>query len=35
MAAFRSPMINIYARDLARAAGFYAGFGFVETFGRR
>lgn len=32
MAAFRSPMINLYVRDLSRATAFYAEFGFVETF---
>jgi predicted enzyme related to lactoylglutathione lyase len=32
MPAFSSPMINLYARDLARSAAFYATLGFVETF---
>lgn len=32
MATFRSPMINLYSRDLARAISFYADLGFVETF---
>lgn len=32
MPTFSSPMINLYSRDLARAASFYAGLGFVETF---
>lgn len=32
MPAFRSPMINLYSRDLARAVAFYASLGFVETF---
>jgi predicted enzyme related to lactoylglutathione lyase len=32
MASFRSPQINLYARDLPRLATFYAGLGFVETF---
>lgn len=29
---FRSPMINLYSRDLARALSFYTDLGFVETF---
>jgi catechol 2,3-dioxygenase-like lactoylglutathione lyase family enzyme len=29
---FSSPMINVYSRDLNRAAAFYAGLGFTETF---
>ncbi len=29
---FRSPMINLYSRDLARALAFYAQLGFEETF---
>jgi predicted enzyme related to lactoylglutathione lyase len=29
---FRTPMINLYSQDLARAATFYLGLGFVETF---
>lgn len=32
MPPFRSPMINLYSRDLARAMSFYADLGFVETF---
>jgi catechol 2,3-dioxygenase-like lactoylglutathione lyase family enzyme len=32
MPTFRSPMINLYSRDLARAVSFYADLGFVETF---
>jgi predicted enzyme related to lactoylglutathione lyase len=32
MSNFRSPMINLYSRDLSRAASFYAELGFVETF---
>ena len=32
MPAFSAPMINLYARDLNRAAAFYSGLGFVETF---
>lgn len=32
MPKFRSPMINLYSRDLARAATFYADLGFVERF---
>lgn len=32
MPAFRSPMINLYSRDLARALSFYAELGFAETF---
>ena len=32
MPGFSSPMINLYSRDLARSAAFYAGLGFVETF---
>jgi len=32
MLAFRSPMINLYSRDLSRAAAFYSDLGFVETF---
>jgi catechol 2,3-dioxygenase-like lactoylglutathione lyase family enzyme len=30
-----APMINLYTRDLARAAAFYAEFGFVEVFAHR
>jgi catechol 2,3-dioxygenase-like lactoylglutathione lyase family enzyme len=30
--AFKSPMINLYSRDLARALAFYSGLGFLETF---
>jgi catechol 2,3-dioxygenase-like lactoylglutathione lyase family enzyme len=29
---FRSPQINLYSRDLARAEAFYVSLGFVETF---
>lgn len=29
---FRSPQINLYSRDLSRAAAFYSALGFVETF---
>jgi catechol 2,3-dioxygenase-like lactoylglutathione lyase family enzyme len=29
---FRSPLINIYSRDLAKAQSFYASLGFKETF---
>jgi catechol 2,3-dioxygenase-like lactoylglutathione lyase family enzyme len=32
MAAFKSPMINLYSRDLPRAVAFYSYMGFVETF---
>lgn len=32
MPSFKAPMINLYARDLRRAAAFYAEIGFVETF---
>ena len=32
MPSFTSPMINLYSRDLPRAAAFYAELGFVETF---
>ena len=32
MAAFSRPMINLYSRDLQRAARFYIGLGFEETF---
>ncbi|HLH05361.1 MAG TPA: VOC family protein [Bryobacteraceae bacterium] len=32
MPAFQSPMINLYSRDLPRAAAFYAELGFTETF---
>jgi catechol 2,3-dioxygenase-like lactoylglutathione lyase family enzyme len=32
MPTFRSPTINLYSRDLARAMAFYADLGFVETF---
>jgi hypothetical protein len=35
MVPFRSLTIAPCARDLSRAAGLYAGFGLVETFGRR
>jgi hypothetical protein len=30
--AFKSPMINLYSRDLPRATMFYSELGFVETF---
>lgn len=29
---FRDPMINLYSRDLSRAAAFYSELGFVEAF---
>ena len=29
---FRTPMINLYTLDMARALAFYEGLGFVETF---
>jgi catechol 2,3-dioxygenase-like lactoylglutathione lyase family enzyme len=29
---FRSPMINIYSRDLPKAQAFYTSLGFIETF---
>ena len=32
MPGFKSPMINLYSRDLPRAMAFYAELGFVETF---
>jgi predicted enzyme related to lactoylglutathione lyase len=32
MPAFRAPMINLYSRDLLRAAAFYSELGFVESF---
>src|SRR5260370_29398622 len=32
MSTFRAPMINLYSRDLPRAAAFYSEIGFVETF---
>jgi catechol 2,3-dioxygenase-like lactoylglutathione lyase family enzyme len=32
MSTLKSPMINLYSRDLARAVSFYADLGFVETF---
>jgi catechol 2,3-dioxygenase-like lactoylglutathione lyase family enzyme len=32
MPTFKSPMINLYSRDLARAMSFYTDLGFVETF---
>ncbi len=32
MPAFSAPMINLYSRDLPRAAAFYSELGFVETF---
>ena len=32
MATCKSPMINLYSRDLSRAVAFYSQLGFVETF---
>ena len=32
MAIFKSPMINLYSRDLPRAMAFYSALGFAETF---
>ena len=32
MSTLKSPSINLYSRDLARAVSFYADLGFVETF---
>jgi catechol 2,3-dioxygenase-like lactoylglutathione lyase family enzyme len=32
MSKFRTPMINLYSRDLPRAVAFYSELGFVETF---
>lgn len=32
MPTFKAPMINLYSRDLSRAAAFYSELGFVETF---
>jgi catechol 2,3-dioxygenase-like lactoylglutathione lyase family enzyme len=32
MFAFRTPMINLYSRDLLRSVAFYSELGFVETF---
>jgi catechol 2,3-dioxygenase-like lactoylglutathione lyase family enzyme len=32
MPTFRAPMINLYSRDLARAAAFYSELGFVDSF---
>ncbi len=32
MPAFKSPLINLYSRDLPRAMAFYSQLGFVETF---
>ncbi len=32
MPTFRAPMINLYSRDLSRAAKFYSQLGFVEAF---
>lgn len=32
MPTFQAPMINLYARDLSRAAAFYSGLGFSEVF---
>jgi hypothetical protein len=32
MRTFKSPMINLYSRDLPRSMSFYSELGFVETF---
>jgi catechol 2,3-dioxygenase-like lactoylglutathione lyase family enzyme len=32
MPAFRTPQVNLYSRELPRAAAFYQQFGFKETF---
>jgi catechol 2,3-dioxygenase-like lactoylglutathione lyase family enzyme len=32
MTAFKSPMINLYSRDLSRAMAFYSDLGFTEVF---
>jgi catechol 2,3-dioxygenase-like lactoylglutathione lyase family enzyme len=32
MPTFKSPLINLYSRDLPRALAFYTALGFVETF---
>jgi catechol 2,3-dioxygenase-like lactoylglutathione lyase family enzyme len=32
MPAFKSPLINLYSRDLPQAIAFYSELGFVETF---
>jgi catechol 2,3-dioxygenase-like lactoylglutathione lyase family enzyme len=32
VAVFKSPMINLYSRDLPRATAFYSMLGFAETF---
>jgi len=32
MPTFKSPLINLYSRDLPRAMAFYSELGFVETF---
>lgn len=32
MATFRTPQVILFSEDVARAAAFYAGLGFVETF---
>lgn len=32
MPTFKTPLINLYSRDLPRAVTFYSGLGFVETF---
>jgi catechol 2,3-dioxygenase-like lactoylglutathione lyase family enzyme len=32
MPTFREPMINLYSRDLSRAAAFYSELGFIEVF---
>jgi predicted enzyme related to lactoylglutathione lyase len=32
MPSFKSPLINLYSRDLPRAMAFYSELGFVETF---
>lgn len=29
---YRTPMINLYTRDIVRSVAFYQGLGFVETF---
>jgi catechol 2,3-dioxygenase-like lactoylglutathione lyase family enzyme len=31
MLQFKSPMINLYSRDLPRAVAFYSDLGFVEV----
>jgi catechol 2,3-dioxygenase-like lactoylglutathione lyase family enzyme len=32
MPTFKTPLINLYSRDLPRAVAFYSTLGFVETF---